>query len=93
MIELADENIRQINERLNNWVVIGVPNEGWAQQMFGEPDVERLWELVEFCVRLDEDDPVAAWQRARRAGSATRASALDEHAASTRCTIAAPAPT
>jgi aminopeptidase len=62
MIELAQEGTRQVNERLNNWVVIGVPNEGWAEQMFGEPDVERLWELVEFCVRLNEDDPVAAWK-------------------------------
>jgi aminopeptidase len=42
--------------------VIGVPNAGWANQMFGEPDLERLWGLVEMCVRLDEDDPVAAWE-------------------------------
>jgi aminopeptidase len=62
MLELAEENNRQVNEQLNNWTVIGVPNAGWARQMFGEPDVERLWQLVEFCVRLDEDDPVAAWQ-------------------------------
>jgi aminopeptidase len=62
MVELAEEATRQINERLNNWVVIGVPNEGWAEQMFGEPDVERLWNLVEQCVRLNEDDPVAAWR-------------------------------
>jgi aminopeptidase len=62
MKELAEENSRQINEQLNNWTIIGVPNAGWASQMFGEPDVERLWELVEFCVRLDVDDPVAAWR-------------------------------
>lgn len=62
MKELADENMRQINEQLNNWTIIGVPNTGWASQMFGEPDVERLWELVEFCVRLDVDDPVEAWR-------------------------------
>jgi aminopeptidase len=62
MLELAEENNRQVNEQLNNWTVIGVPNAGWAKQMFGEPDVERLWKLVEFCVRLDEDDPVAAWK-------------------------------
>jgi len=30
--------------------------------VFGEPDVERLWEKVAFCMRLDEPDPVAAWQ-------------------------------
>jgi aminopeptidase len=62
MRELAEENTRQINEQLNNWTVVGVPNEGWAQQMFGEPDLERLWQAVEYCVRLDEDDPVAAWR-------------------------------
>lgn len=62
MIALGEEATRQVNERLSNWVVIGVPNEGWATQMFGEPDVERLWQLVEFCVRLNEDDPVAAWR-------------------------------
>ena len=62
MLELAEESNRQINEQLNNWTVVGVPNEGWAQQMFGEPDLERLWKAVEFTVRLDEDDPVAAWR-------------------------------
>jgi aminopeptidase len=62
MVELAAEATRQTNEGLNNWTVVGVPNEGWAAQMFGEPDVERLWEAVEYCVRLDVDDPVAAWR-------------------------------
>ena len=60
--EIAEENGRQINEGLNNWTVAGVPNEGWARQMFGEPDVDRLWELVAFCTRLDEPDPVQAWR-------------------------------
>jgi aminopeptidase len=62
MTKIGEELTRQTNERLNNWVVAGVPNEGWAKQLFGEPDVDKLWELVEFCVRLDEDDPVAAWR-------------------------------
>ena len=62
MKELGEELTRQTNERLNNWVVTGVPNAGWATQLFGKPDVDALWELVEFCVRLDEDDPVAAWR-------------------------------
>jgi len=74
MLELADENNRQINEQLNNWTVIGVPNEGWAEQMFGEPDIDRLWELVEYAVRLDEDDPVAAWRdHVKRIGARARA--------------------
>ena len=62
MKELGEELTHQTNEGLNNWVVTGVPNEGWARQLFGTPDVDALWELVEFCVRLDEDDPVAAWR-------------------------------
>ena len=62
MKEIAEENSRQINERLNNWTVVGVPNDGWARQMFGEPDLDRLWELVAFCTRLDEPDPVQAWR-------------------------------
>jgi aminopeptidase len=77
MRELADEGNRQINERLNNWVVIGMPTPGWAKQMFGEPDVERLWRLVEHCVRLDEADPVAAW-REHGARLGRRAARLNE---------------
>jgi aminopeptidase len=74
MLELADESNRQINEQLNNWTVIGVPNEGWANQMFGEPDLDRLWGLVEYAVRLDEDDPVAAWRdHVTRIGARARA--------------------
>jgi len=76
-LELLEENTRQVNERLTNWVVAGVPNPGWATLMFGEPDVDRLWELVAFCVRLNEDDPVAAWQE-HVGRISTRAKALDE---------------
>ena len=61
MRELAEENLRQTNERLVNWTIVAYPNEGWARTVFGEPDVERLWEQVAFAVRLDEPDPVAAW--------------------------------
>jgi len=77
MLELAEESNRQVNEQLNNWTVIGVPNAGWAQQMFGEPDLERLWQAVEFTVRLNEDDPVAAW-RAHVTRIGERASALND---------------
>jgi aminopeptidase len=46
----------------NNWCVIAYPNEGWAKTVFGEPDVERLWDAVGHAVRLDEPDPVKAWE-------------------------------
>ena len=50
------------NRRLVNWTIVAYPNEGWASTVFGEPDVERLWSAVAEATRLDEPDPVAAWQ-------------------------------
>jgi aminopeptidase len=50
-------------ERTVNWSMVASPNDGWAQRVFGEPDVERLWELVAHAVRLDEPDPTEAWRR------------------------------
>jgi aminopeptidase len=60
--EIVQIRMRQLSENSVNWCGVGAPNEGWAQQVFGEPDVERLWEKVAFCLRLDEPDPVAAWR-------------------------------
>ena len=45
-----------------NWTMVPMPTAGWAQQVFGEPDVERLWQAVEKAVRLDRADPVAEWR-------------------------------
>jgi len=62
MQEVTEIAMGQLRDNSVNWCGIGAPNEGWARQMFGEPDVERLWDLVAVCMRLDEADPVAAWQ-------------------------------
>jgi aminopeptidase len=62
MVDLAKETMQQVNERTVNWTGIAFPNAGWATAVFGEPDVDRLWEAVAHTVRLDEPDPVAAWQ-------------------------------
>ena len=48
--------------RTVSWTIAAYPNEGWASQVFGEPDVERLWEAIAESVRLDEADPVTAWR-------------------------------
>jgi aminopeptidase len=45
-----------------NWTIVAMPNPAWAEQIFGEPDVERLWQAIEKAVRLDTDDPVARWR-------------------------------
>jgi aminopeptidase len=62
MKEVARISMQQLQDRSVNWTGIAFPNEGWAQQMFGEPDVERLWDALAYCTRLDEDDPVGAWR-------------------------------
>jgi aminopeptidase len=61
MHEVVQIQRRILTERAVNWTGIACPNEGWATKVFGEPDLERLWEAVSFCTRLDEPDPVAAW--------------------------------
>jgi aminopeptidase len=61
-VELLQRMGELLSKRPVNWCVIAWPNEGWAEKIFGEPDVERLWEAVGHAVRLDEPDPVAAWQ-------------------------------
>ena len=51
-----------IGRQLINWTIVPMPNAAWAEQIFGEPDVERLWQAVEKAVRLDTGDPVARWR-------------------------------
>ena len=61
MRELGEEALK-LTDGLSNWTIVPYPNEGWARTVFGEPDLERLWAAVVTAVRLDEPDPVAAWQ-------------------------------
>ena len=89
--ELSERYFAALNERTLNWTIVAFPNEGWARTVFGEPDVERLWDAVATATRLDEADPVAAW----REHSTPSASALPSStsAASMRCASGATAPT
>jgi aminopeptidase len=76
MREVSEESLK-LTDGLCNWTIVAYPNEGWAQTVFGEPDVERLWQAVSTAVRLDEPDPVAAW-RDHIAQLELRAQALNE---------------
>ena len=51
-----------VTERIINWVIVASPGTGWATTVFGEPDLERLWEAVGTATRLDAPDPIAAWR-------------------------------
>ena len=60
------EYLKLVVDRLINWTIIAMPTEPWARQV--HPDLaadqalERLWSQVVNICRLDEDDPVVAWQ-------------------------------
>jgi aminopeptidase len=45
------------------WTIAAAPNAGWANEVFGEPDLDRLWQAVGTAMRLDAADPVAEWQK------------------------------
>jgi aminopeptidase len=69
--------IPHVVERGVNWTIVAAPNEGWATSLFGEPDLERLWQAVATATRLEQPDPVAAW-REHIAMLKARAAALAE---------------
>ncbi len=62
--------VREANEVLNarttNWSLIPCPTPGWARLVYPELEpaaaYERLWEEIARVCRLDEPDPVAAWE-------------------------------
>ena len=75
MREATEASLR-LTDGLINWSIVAFPNEGWAKTVFGEPDLDRLWQAVATAVRLDEPDPVAAWKD-HLAALDVRASALN----------------
>ena len=62
MRELAARRLKALGAGLINWTIVAYPTEGWAQTVFGTPDVEALWDAVASATRLDEPDPVEAWR-------------------------------
>ena len=61
-IAALTRQLRAQNDRTVAWTIAADPTAGQATLMFGEPDVERLWEAIAYTVRLDEPDPVQAWR-------------------------------
>lgn len=60
---------REAMENKYQWCVAAVPGVNWARKVFpglsDEKAVEKLWELILDCARVD-DDPIAAWQEHNR---------------------------
>jgi aminopeptidase len=59
------ESLEVVNAGTTNWTIVPCPTPGWAQLV--HPDVAaddalaRLWSEIAHICRLDEPDPVAAW--------------------------------
>jgi aminopeptidase len=57
---------RLVNERTVNWTQVPCPTPEWARLVFpdlpGDAPLERLWEAIFHVCRIDEADPVAAWE-------------------------------
>jgi aminopeptidase len=71
--------LKAVTNREISWALIACPTERWAQEVFGAPDVDKLWDAVAHSLRLDEDDPAAAWdQRLNELDERTKM--LDERA-------------
>src|SRR5919112_2237464 len=75
------EGIKVVNERTTNWTICPCPTQTWADLVF--PDLEeserlpRLERELLHVLRLDEDDPIAAW-RSRADTPVTSAERLSE---------------
>lgn len=50
----------------NTWCVASIPTDSWAVKVFPgiptEEAVEKLWDAIFKSVRVDQEDPVAAWE-------------------------------
>ena len=75
--QLDEVWMKAVLDRRIPWTYVGYPTEAWAREVFGEPDLERLWDVFSQAMRLDQPDPVAAWN-ARLAELEARADALTE---------------
>ena len=60
------ESAKVVNDRTTNWTIAPAPTPAWAQLVHPDLDPDaalaKLWEELLHILRLDEDDPVAAWQ-------------------------------
>jgi aminopeptidase len=67
MLPSVKETFKVIDERSTNWCFVPAPHPAWATLVHPDlsPDeaYERLWRELEHVLRLDEPDPLAAWDK------------------------------
>jgi aminopeptidase len=66
MLPRLPESMQVVNDATTNWTIVPSPTVGWATLVHPrlEPAaaLERLWSQVAHICRLDEPDPVIAWE-------------------------------
>jgi aminopeptidase len=77
LMPFIPETLEVIASSQVNWTVVPGPNPGWAARLFGEPDEQRLWDVLAPILRLDAADPMQAW-RDHVANLSERAMRLNE---------------
>jgi aminopeptidase len=66
----SNSALKEYRERLmsskNVWCVASIPTRSWAKKVFPELSeeeaVDKLWDAILMSVRVDTEDPVAAWE-------------------------------
>jgi aminopeptidase len=65
-LPMLKESGTVVNNRTTNWSIIPCPTEAWAKLVFpdlpADEALDALEERVAHVLRLDEDDPIAAWR-------------------------------
>jgi aminopeptidase len=60
------ESMKVLNDATTNWTIVPCPTPAWATLVYPRlepaPALERLWNEIAHVTRLDEPDPVAAWE-------------------------------
>src|SRR5690625_1128819 len=58
-----------MNDKIT-WSIISIPTGDWAQKIFPEMPradaIKNLWEAIVKIVRVDQEDPIAAWEEHNR---------------------------
>ncbi len=74
MQKAGSSALAEYRERLmgnkNTWCVVSIPTQPWAKKVFSrlaeDEAVEKLWDAIYKTVRVDTDDPVAAWENHKK---------------------------
>lgn len=66
--------LKEYSDRLmsnkNSWSIVSVPTEAWSKKVFpgvsNEEAIKKMWDAIFTIVRVDKEDPVAAWEEHKK---------------------------